>query len=64
MIRMAKGLENGLLAIALYITVISRYVKSGRGLRHDKRMNRNGKTERPAIVLLFSIYPYKTSKVQ
>ena len=31
MIKMAKGLENGLLAIALYITVIFRYVKSGLG---------------------------------
>ena len=31
MIRMAKGLQHRLLAIALYITVIYGYVKSGRG---------------------------------
>ena len=33
MIRMAKGLQNRLLAIALYIPAISGYVKGGRGLR-------------------------------
>lgn len=33
MIRIAKGLQHRLLAIALYITVIYGYVKSGRGLR-------------------------------
>ena len=33
MIRMAKGLQHRLLAIALYITVIYGYIKSGRGLR-------------------------------